>query len=224
MSMETLNAFESIGAEARIETQGTSFVLDVVEEAREYFKLTAPVNDELRFDVLDSKPHLRHLVLEVSGWRLPIFGRYLCGHDERHWFAAPLPNDRRAHTVRGAMESLKPELVRREQKRKGVKTRKHRRKTAAYVRQGEWFFLPRPMMHVGDKAQRNGRLVRGQGKPHRVSWIYQPVGSNETYVRGAVSHPDHETLLLQVWHRVVQNNEPEQAVVTTPFMRMDYFD
>ena len=66
------------------------------------------------------------------------------------------------------MESLKPEIVRREQKRKGVKHRRHRRKTAAYIRQGEWFFLPRPMMHVGDLAVRNGQLVRGAGKPHRI--------------------------------------------------------
>jgi hypothetical protein len=29
-------------------------------------------------------------------------------------------------------------------------------KTAAYVRQGEWFFLPRPMMHVGELATRKG--------------------------------------------------------------------
>jgi hypothetical protein len=70
--------------------------------------------------------------------------------------------------------TMKPAIVLREQKRKGVKHRRHRRKTAAYVRQGEWFFLPRPNMHVGELAVRNGQLVRAGGKPHRVEWLYCP--------------------------------------------------
>ena len=149
---------------------------------------------------------------------------YLCGHDERHWFVASLPFGRRTTTVRGAMESLKPALVLREQKRKGVKHRRHRRQTAAYVRQGEWFFLPRPMMHVGDSAVHNARLVRNGGKPHRVEWLYRPEGRDETFVRGAVSHPDHKTIYLQVWHRVVQNNEAEPTPVARPITRMAYLD
>jgi hypothetical protein len=160
--------------------------------------------------------------LDVSGWRLPISGRYLCGHDERHWFVASLPFDRQTTTVRGAMEALKPAAVLRAQKRMGVKHRRYRRKTAAYVRQGEWFFLPRPMMHVGEKAVRNGELVRRGGKPHRVDWLYRSEDKDETFVRGAVSHPDHETLDLQVWHRVVQNNEVEPTPMAWPFTRMWY--
>ena len=123
------------------------------------------------------------------------------------------------------MEALKPEIVRREQSRKGVKHRLYRRKTAAYVRQGEWFFLPRPMMHVGELAIRNSQLVRGRGKPHRVEWLYRPEGRDETFVRGAVSHPDHETIYLQVWHRVVQNNELVQSEASArQFTRMAYLD
>ncbi len=122
------------------------------------------------------------------------------------------------------MEALKPAAVLREQKRKGVKHRRHRRKTAAYVRQGEWFFLPRPMMHVVELASRNGQLVRGGGKPHRVEWLYRPQGQDETFVRGAVSHPDHKTIYLQIWHRVVQNNEVQPPPVARPFTRMAYLD
>ena len=89
---------------------------------------------------------------------------------------------------------------------------------------GEWFFLPRPKMHVGELAIRNGHLVRGAGKPHRVEWLYRPEGLDETFVRGAVSHPDHKTIYLQVWHRVVQNNEAEPTPEARQFTRMMYFD
>jgi hypothetical protein len=225
MTNETLKAFEEIGAEATIETRGTVFEIDVKPiDGRETFKLTYPWSDEVTAEVLDAKPKLRHLLLNVTDSRRRIAGRYLCGHDERHWFVASVPFEPRTWTVRGAMEALKPDVVRREQKRKGVKHRRHRRKTAAYVRQGEWFFLPRPMMHVGELAVPNGELVRGNGKPHRVEWLYRPEGRDETFVRGEVSHPDHATICLQVWHRVVQNNEAEPAPATRPFMRMTYLD
>lgn len=225
MSTQMLEAFESIGARANIETSGERFEIDVRQiEGRETFALTYPWSDFVVTEVMDVRPNMRHLVLDVSGWRLPIGGRFLCGHDERHWFVASLPFDHRTATVRGAMEALKPDIVRREQRKKGVKHRRYRRKTAAYIRQGEWFFLPRPMMHVGDLAIRNGQLAREGGKPHRVEWLYRPEGRDETFVRGAVSHPDHETIQLQVWHRVVQNNETPPTLEAQPFTRMAYMD
>ena len=194
------------------------FEIDVRQNGdREAYHLKYPTGDTVLVEALDVKPKQRHLVMDVMGWRLPISGRYLCGHDEQHWFVALLPFERRTATVRGAMEALKPAIVLREQKRKGVKHRRHRRETAAYVRQGEWFFLPRPNMHVGELAVRNGQLVRGSGKPHRVEWLYRPTDRDETFVRGAVSHPDHKTIYLQVWHRVVQNNEAEPTPVARSF-------
>lgn len=213
MTTKVEQAFTAIGANLVEETTGGVFEIGLREIAgRETFQLKYPWLDELKIEALDVRPKQRHLVLDVTGERLTAIGRYLCGHDERHWFVATLTIHKRTMTVRGAMETLKPDVVLRAQQRLGVKRRLHRRKTAAYVRQGEWFFLPRPMMHVGDKAVANGRLVRPGGKPHLVEWLYQPEGGNETFVRGAVSHPDHATLYLQVWHRVVLNNEvrPEQ--------------
>jgi len=218
-------AFEAIGANVAVQVAGRAFEIDVRHsDGRETFQLTYPLGDSIQADVLDVKPRLRHLVLDVSGWRLPVSGRYLCGHDERHWFAASLPFARRTVTVRGAMEALKPAIVLREQERKGVRHRRYRRRTAAYVRQGEWFFLPRPMMHVGELATRNGQLVRPGGNPHRVEWLFRPEGGNEAFVRGAISHPDHETIYLQVWHRVVQNAEAEPTPIARPVTRMAYLD
>lgn len=231
MTSKIEQAFCAIGADLFEETAGGVFEIGLRQiDGRESFQLTYPWLNELRVEALDVKPKQRHLVLDVTGEGLPTIGRYLCGHDERHWFVATLPILERTTTVRGAMEALKPEVVLRAQQRLGVKSRLHRRKTAAYVRQGEWFFLPRPMMHVGDKAVAGGQLVRSGGKPHLVQWLYRPKDSNETFVRGAVSHPDHATLYLQVWHRVVLNNEvrPEREGHTTRkaaiLARMTYLD
>ena len=225
MTVEMQRAFEAIGADVEITVTGHRFEIDVQQtNDQEVYQLTLPREQTIFADAMDVKPKLRHLVLDVSGWQRPFAARYLCGHDERHWFVANVPFDAQTVTVRGAMEALKPEIVRREQKRKGVKHRRHRRKTTAYVRQGEWFFLPRPMMHVGELAINDGILARRGGKPHRVQWFYQPQGRDEMYARGAVSHPDHETLYLQVWHRVVQNNEVEPTVSARQFARMKYVD
>jgi len=224
MATEIRQAFDAIGAELIIGSADERFEINVrQEEDREAFVLSYPWSDTISAEALDVKPKHRHLVLDVTGFRLPISGRYLCGHDEQHWFVAALPFSRRTMTVRGAIEALKPAAVLREQKRMGVKHRRYRRKTAAYVRQGEWFFLPRPMMHVGDLAVRNGQLARDGGKPHRVEWLYKSE-ANETFARGAVSHPDHATIRLQVWHRVVQNTEVRQDPAQQTFTRMAYLD
>jgi hypothetical protein len=214
MSTELQQAFSEIGAALADKTFGRGFQIDIVNHGqREAYQLQHPSDDELSVEIMDAKPHLRHLVLDVTGWRLPIAGRYLCGHDESHWFVAGLEFGRQTAKVRGAMESLKPEIVRREQRRKGVKNLQHRRQTAAYIRQGEWFFLPRPKMQVADVlVELDGRLARDGGKPHRVDQIYSMPGSGEKFVRGCVRHADHQTIYLDDWHRVVQNNE----VVTIP--------
>ncbi len=231
MTTELMTAFEDIGAELRIETSGRAFEIDVRRrQGRELFALRYPFQDTIIAEALDVRPKDRHLVLDVTGSRLPISGRFLCGHDESHWFVASLPFHHRTATVRGAMEMLKPAPVLREQKRKGVRHQRYQRKTAAYVRQGEWFFLPRPRMHVDPVSiERNGRLLRGAGsKPHRVDALYHSTDGRFTFARGRVSHADHTTITLDVWHRVVRNTEPEPAKVTTkvttPVIRMAFLD
>jgi len=226
MAGDVRSAFEAIGAEARIATRGTAFEIDVVPEAnRELYALTYPWGDTITAEPLDVKPRLRHLVLDVYGERLPIGGRFLCGHDEYHWFVAALQFNQGTQTVRGAMESLKPPEVLRAQKRMGVRHRRHRRTTAAYVRQGEWFFLPRPKLRVNESmVERNGHLVREGGKPHEVEWLSRSEDGEFTFARGEVRHPDHSVLRLDVWHRVVRNNEPSPQEVSTPYFRMAFAD
>ncbi len=100
MTAEIRYAFQAIGAEAFVETTGRIFEIDVRQSGdRETYRLKYPLADTIRAEALDVRPKQRHLVLDVSGWRLPISGRYLCGHDERHWFVASLPLARQTATV-----------------------------------------------------------------------------------------------------------------------------
>ena len=109
MTIEMRQAFELIGAEVQVETQGRVFEIDVLQDGQnEVFRLKYPQQDVITAEAIDVQPKRRHLVLDVSGWRLPISGRYLCGHDEFHWFVASLPFDQRTATVRGAMEGSSP--------------------------------------------------------------------------------------------------------------------
>ena len=149
--------------------------------------------------VLDVQPGDRHLLLLVreAGEKR----KFLCGHDERHWFVAAIPESAPVGTVRQAKEALKPSDVRAAQGRTGLKgNARNRRKNAAYRRQGEWFFLPVKDMHVDERyVLRNEPLSRGNGsKPHWVEFCYR-TGGETVYVcrrhRSGVSEIEYFRIL-----------------------------
>ncbi|MFN0055206.1 MAG: hypothetical protein ACKV0T_23910 [Planctomycetales bacterium] len=112
MSTELMQAFAEIGAELQVETFGRDVSIDLRRLAgREVFILRQPPFRSIVAEAVDVRPHRRHLVLDVYGDWLPTSGRFLCGHDERHWFAASIPFGRSTQTVGGAMEALKPLIV-----------------------------------------------------------------------------------------------------------------
>lgn len=195
----------------------------------EYFDLQRSAPD-LPMEVIDIRPNIRHLVLMVRDGRDK--NKFLCGHDERHWFTAAVPGES-VRNVKTAMEALKPATV-----------------GASFTRQGEWFFVPRdlPVMpSMLNPVLRNEPLSRGSGsKPHMceeliriggtqvyVNRQYGPTGLTENeyqtliastpeaakvswqgmvrdpevYVRGHVRHSDHKTVRLDDWCRVFMNNE-----------------
>lgn len=87
----------------------------VTDESGEYFDIQLAANVGLA--VVDVQPRQRHLLL--SAWNEVGEDRFLCGHDEHHWFAAALPREPDAINVEAAKEALKPERVKRlEQPRK----------------------------------------------------------------------------------------------------------
>jgi hypothetical protein len=170
--------------------------------------------------------------------------KFLCGHDERHWFVAAIPEAARGVTgVVAAKVALQPPAVRDLIERRRPKD-PFRRRNAAYLRQGEWFFVPAVGIHppaalvLGDEP-----LTRGRGNLHVMEFAYRrggevvyvsrlyPTGLSqarferlpererknqswqqflrdpEVYAKGAVRHPDHATIRLAGWHRVLMNTE-----------------
>jgi hypothetical protein len=148
----------------------------------EFFEIVLPPNAAAEVAVLDVQPADRHLLLLVREGTDK--NKYLCGHDERHWFVAGIPERAPVGTVRQAKEALKPAEVHAAQARQRLKAAaRDRRKNAAYRRQGEWFFLPAPGLVVDEKlVLRDEPLTRGNGgKPHWAEFCYR-IGGELVYV------------------------------------------
>lgn len=264
-SLSLARQFAAIGARVELadgvppRRGGSDFDVDVREGRRqsdEIFVLSRRVAS-ISFDVVNVDRSDRHLLLVVRDHERrgsPRY-RYLCGHDERAYFAAAVPDARRGiTTVWQAKEALKPAEAVASQRRHGVRKKAlQRRHNAGFLRQGEWFFIPARELVVPEAMVLRGEpLSRGAGKPHRAEELYRhggktiyvcpsyPLGVDETeyrrllrrsrslrrlhwqvrrleprvYCRGAVRHPDHATLTLRGWHRVLPNTEAQARGVT----------
>ncbi len=180
--------FARIGARAqvrcldRLRTNG-SVALDIVRDGLgELFDIRMLQNAPVELEVLHAEPRDRHLLLMTRSESNEKH-KFLCGHDERHWFVAAVPENRAVSTVRTAIEALKPQLVIGNELRQRVRTKnRNRRRNAAFVRQGEWFFVPTPGLPVNEKlVLTNEPLRRGGGKPHMVELMYRS-GGETVYV------------------------------------------
>jgi hypothetical protein len=239
-------------------------VIDVGRDRHgEFFDIQA--QRDARVEVLDVRADDRHLLLMVrqaaERQGLPdIKDKFLCGHDERHWFVAGVPERTAVSSVATAKEALKPDEVRQLQRGKKGKLRKRqRRKTDVFVRQGEWFFVPAPDVRINEHWVITGEPIsRGRGsKPHICEFLYRDGGTTVyvcnrypsgltvdacrklhkrnpdaakwnwqvrvrdpiVYVRGKVSHPDHATVRLAGWHRVLMNTENRsRAMASVAFL------
>src|SRR5207302_1300075 len=152
--------------------------LDVQADRKgEFFEIVRQPDADAEVAVLDVQPADRHLLLLVRDGKDK--SKFLCGHDERHWFVAAIPETAPVGTVRQAKEALKPAEVHSAQATKRLKAKaRSRRKNAAYVRQGEWFFLPVADLAVDEKlVLRDEPLTRGNGgKPHWAEFCYRTGG------------------------------------------------
>ena len=262
MNITLIEKFERIGARAKMEIiperwsarskwQPTprrisgSFSLDIQNDRKgEYFLVKIPESNDLELEVLDVQTKLRHLLLMArqDGGK----DKFLCGHDERHWFTCAVPGAN-VSNVLTAMNALRPTEVLESLTFNSLKNRDRlHRRNAAFIRQGEWFFLPEPDLIVPERLiLTNEPISRGRGKPHWLEKAYRsggtqvrvcteyPTGLLEheyktllarrpsavgwnwksmmrdagVYANGAVSHPDHATIYLRGWHRVVMNTE-----------------
>lgn len=185
--------FASIGADLLVDLSGRhrsrrivsggDYELNIEERKngeRFILSIREDVADRYEFLPLDKRPKQRHLLLLARHLDTGDKRKFLCGHDERHWFVAGVPEGRGITGVRPAMDALKPDIAIARQIRSGVKPKDwHRRRNGGFIRQGEWFFIPSPEFRLNDLRLilRNEPLRRGLGKPHTVAELYRTAGT-----------------------------------------------
>ncbi len=210
---DLLTKFARIGARLKVADRPSrrsrvplgAVSLDVQADRNgEFFEVVPPGDTHPEVAVLDVRPADRHLLLMVREGAEK--HKFLCGHDERHWFVAAIPESAPVGTVRQAKEALKPAEVRVAQARHRLRAEaRNRRKNAAYRRQGEWFFLPVPGFAVDEGlVLRNEPLRRGNGgKPHWVDFCYR-TGGETVYVC-----PRHPNGVTEAQHRKILAGNPK---------------
>ena len=186
--------FAKIGARALVRNDTrrnttTGVRIDIGQDIEgEFFDIAVARGASSGLAVVDTRPRLRHLLLLSR--QDDDKHKFLCGHDERHWFVAAVPERLPVSTVQTAFEALKPDSVRYLQNNVlRVKPRKrNRRRNEAFVRQGEWFFVPVPVwLRANEKlVLRNEPIRRGSGKPHICEELIRE-GGELVYV--STQHP-----------------------------------
>jgi hypothetical protein len=230
-------------------------VLDIRRDQHgEYFEIRTGPGSRQEIVVLNVQPREKHLLLLSRQFgeqgQFLAKQKFLCGHDERHWFVAAIPENEPVSTVAGAKIALKPEEVRTREGLLGISRKaSFQRRNRAFIRQGEWFFVPAALEADPRLVRKNEPLSRGNGgKPHWAEECFRsggdtvyvsgrypsgltaeeyrklPVSERNSgfnimkrdaavYVRGKMSHPDHETVTLNSWHRVLMNTESRSSAM-----------
>jgi hypothetical protein len=81
--------------------------LDVRTDRKgEYFEIARPPGNDATVEVLDAQAKDRHLLMLIREGTDK--SKFLCGHDERHWLVAALPENAPVGTLGQAKEALKP--------------------------------------------------------------------------------------------------------------------
>ena len=195
--------FERIGARVKVNDVTNRFGragIDIgSDDDGEFFDIRVPPGDAVEYVVTDVRPEMRHLLLMAR--RGDEKQKFLCGHDERHWFVCAVPG-RSVASVVGAMRALQPDEVRSQAARRIQRIKDRlRRRNAAFVRQGEWFFVPAPEGFAPDArlVLRNEPISRGNGsKPHTCEELFRTGGETVYVCRrhpGGVSQSRYRELL-----------------------------
>jgi hypothetical protein len=174
--------------------------LDVLKDSKgEFFDISTLPHAKAEVEVLDVQPSDRHLLVLVRENSQK--HKFLCGHDERHWFVAAVPESAPVGTVRQAKEALKPVEVQLVQARVSLDAKaRNRRKNAAFKRQGEWFFLPAPHLKIDKRdVLTHEPITRGNGsKSHWAEFCYR-TGGETVYTCGSfpngLNEPQYKQLV-----------------------------
>lgn len=218
MSPELLERkFDEVGVPLELVPDREWFAINVGRNRAGEWITLSPGDAEV--EVMDADRAHRQLLLLVKSENA--FGRrgkskILCGRDERTLFAVTVPGQLRSpvNTVAAAHEALKPAELRIAATRAGRGPRHRRPK---FVRQGDWFFVPRPdlprdllgtrkKVHLGNTGG-NPHIVdylRGDERRFR-DWLGRELAWGPVLARGFVRHRDHRTIHLRCWHEVFPN-------------------
>lgn len=201
--LETM--FGRMGARVKVRELTRSWErpgVDIRTDKRgEYFDIGVAFRNPAEYQVIDIRPAERHLLLMARTEEEK--QKFLCGHDERHWFVCAVPGAS-VSSVKAAWEALQPEEVRTSIRRRVKRVRNRlRRRNRAFVRQGEWFFIPAPDLTVNQNLiLKNEPISRGGGgKPHMCQYMYR-TGGLPLYF--CYRHPRGVSEMK--YHRLLQEN------------------
>lgn len=209
MSSHLKLTFRRMGADLNIVDAQTRrapiFAIDVKDQSNTkpgYFEITGRDLGKEDIKILEVDPEKRHLLLAWYERESGKDQKFLCGHDERHWFAAAVPDDQKSpvKTIDDAMQALKPEQVKDRERKVGLKgDEKQRRWNPAWKRQGEWFFVPlwNTMSFKKAPILKNEPIQRGRAKPHICEYMVRQGGERvmvcDDYPNG-ISLKEHEKI------------------------------
>jgi len=148
----------------------------------EYFEVVR--RKDTRVQIVEVRKADRHLLLLARDSH-DVKSKFLCGHDERAWFVAAIPESATVRNVQDAKDALKPQAVWESIRAHNLPERQRdRRWNKAFVRQGEWFFIPRPKMRFENlPVLRSEPIRRGRGKPHVCQFLCR-LGGEQVRVCG----------------------------------------
>ncbi len=177
--------FSRIGARAKIaeivpnRRRSAAGINILQDRSGEYFDIKVDGSETVEYEVVDLRKDLRHLLLMAR--RETGKEKFLCGHDERHWFVCAVPG-KSITSVTNAMEALQPAFVRQQISRK-IRRTKNRltRRNEVFVRQGEWFFVPFTEFNFRvdflNQIHKNEPISRGNGgKAHFCEEVFRSRG------------------------------------------------
>ncbi len=215
MNTETIaNQFARMGARFRVVRpealsrwrRRADYALDITTDKQGQLfemQLSAEREAQLEVNVLQCEHHDRHLLLLVKTPEAK--DRFLCGHDEREWFVAAVPGG--ASSVVQAKLALQPSGAQAAAASARLNLRQRtRRHNRAFIRQGEWFFVPASNLQVDQKLiLRNEPISRSGGKPHLVAEVYR-TGGETVYVCSRFPNG----LTVTKYERLIEENREAQ--------------
>jgi hypothetical protein len=206
-----IRSFEQIGARVKVSTfdrprrgrENRSLVIDVKKDRKgEFFDIRNL--DMVELLILDIQPKDKHLLLLARDPDNPK-AKFLCGHDERHWFTASIPESSPVSTVIDAKEALKPkELIQIESggaiRKKDLHKRRRKIKTGGKIfRQGEFMFVPDPNFQPSLDAVIKNEVISWGGNPHHAQYLYREGGTtvymNSKYPNGLTKEKWEELII-----------------------------